>query len=318
MNLKRKQIHLSKKTVQISKVTHALDLFFKVKELGKDPAMSRFVPMVYDKQNYVEWKEIFEPDFQKQFNGLMIRGANKIRRVFTASFPHDEILQKFISQSDVGDLLFLHHPIPLECGNPKGNLGKGFLPINSILLRKIIEKKLSIYSCHAPLDYNQKISTNRALAEALKARIESEFLPYGNGYVGLITTVNPISTDGLIARLKKIFGIPYIDFAGKNVGRITKIGIVAGGGDEVEYSQTARERGAQAYITGEIFSRYDNDWGKQNTAKLQNYTKTVDISMIGVSHAASEFLVMKTQMPKWFKKKFGLLATPLTQSKWWF
>ena len=305
----------SEKTVPISKVTDTLDSFFKIKELEKDPAMSRFVPMAYKHTH--QWEKIFEPDFLKRFNGLMIKGADEIRTVFTASFPHIEILQKFISQSRAGDFIFLHHPIPLECGDPEGNLGRGFLPIDLLLLQKVVKKRLSIYSCHAPLDYNKKISTNRAIVEALKARIESEFLPYGNGYAGLIATINPISTDDLIVRLKKIFGIPYIDFAGKNVDRITKIGIVAGGGDEVEYSQTAKERGAQAYITGEIFSHYDSDWGKQNIAKLKKYAKTVDISLIGVSHAASEFLVMKTQIPKFLKENFGLPIIPLAQKKWW-
>lgn len=300
----------------LSQTVNALDNFFKVKQLDKDPAMSHFIPMVY-KQDH-EWKKMFEPDFLKRFNGLMVKGADEIQTVFTASFPHDEILKKFIVQSSEGDLMFLHHSIPLECGDPKGNLGRGFLPINSILLKKIVRKRLSIYSCHAPLDYNKRVSTSRAIAQALQASIESEFLPYGNGHVGLIATISPISTLDLITKLKKIFGIPYVDFAGKNLERITKIGIVAGGGDEVEYSQMIRERGGQAYITGEIFSHYDSDWGKQNTAKLQNYAKTVDISMIGVSHSASEFLVMKTQIPKWFKDNFRLPVIPLYQNKWWY
>ncbi len=309
-------MNLSKKTVEISKVTALLDSFFEAKELQKDPAMSHFVPIVYKKSRL--WKKLFEPEFLKRFNGLMIRGANEPRTIFTASFPHDEILQKFISQSQAGDLLFLHHPIPLECGDPRGSLGRGFLPIDSTLLRKITRKKLSIYSCHAPLDYNKKISTNWAIAEPLKAKIESEFLPYGNGFAGLVAKINPISTDDLIIKLKHIFNIPYVDFAGKRVDKITKIAIVAGGGDEVEYSQTAKEKGAQAYITGEIFSHYDSDWGKQNTAKLKKYAETVDISLIGVSHAASEFLVMKTQMVDWFKENFGLTVIPLAQNKWWF
>lgn len=296
-------------------VVRALDSFFKIKELEKDPAMSHFVPTVY-KQNQ-EWKKLFEADFQKRFNGLMLKGDNKIQTVFTACFPHEEILQRFIYQSESGDLLFLHHPIPLECGDPKGILGRGFLPINSIFLQKIIKKKLSVYSCHAPLDYNKKISTNRAIANILQASIVSEFLPYGNGYAGLIATINHISTDGLITKLKKIFEIPYVDFAGKKLDKITKVGIVAGGGDEVEYSQRCQENGAQAYITGEIFSHYKSSWGKQNTAKIINYAKTVDISMIGLSHGASEFLVMKTQIPEWFKKNFGLPVVPLSQSKWW-
>ncbi len=308
-------MNLSKKTVEISKVTAILDSFFEVKELQKDPAMSRFVPMVYKRSRL--WARLFEPEFLKRFNGLMIKGADKIRVIFTASFPHTEILHKFISRSQEGDLLFLHHPIPLECGDPRGNLGRGFLPIDSTLLRKIIKKKLSIYSCHAPLDYNKKISTNRAIAEALKAKIESEFLPYGNGFVGLVAIITPISTDNLMIKLKHIFDIPYVDFAGKKVDRITKIGIVAGGGDEIEYSQIAKEKGAQAYLTGEIFSHYDSNWGKQNTEKIKKYAKTVDISLIGVSHAASEFLVMKTQLSRFFRKNFGLPVIPLAQKKWW-
>lgn len=303
------------KTITLPQVINTLNTFFKVKELEKDPAMSRFVPMVYQ-QNH-EWKKIFEPDFLKRFNGLMVKGADHIKTVFTASFPHDEILQKFIPQSAEGDLLFLHHPIPLESGDPKGKLGRGFLPINSKLLQQIIKKKLSIYSCHALLDYNNKISTSRAIAEALQATIDSEFLPYGNGYAGLIADINPISTLDLIAKLKIIFEIPYVDFAGKQLDKIIRIGIVAGGGDEVEYLETIRTKGAQAYLTGEIFSHYDSNWGKQNTAKLKDYIKTINISLIGVSHAASEFLVMKTQIPRWFQENFGLSVIPLSQKKWW-
>lgn len=121
----------------------------------------------------------------------------------------------------------------------------------------------------------------------------------------------------LITKLKQIFNIPYVDYAGKSLEGITRIGIVSGGGDEIEYSQTSREKGAQAYITGEIFSHQNSDWARQNTAKLQDYVKTIDISLIGVSHAASEFLVMRTQIPKWFKENFGLSVTPLPQNKWW-
>lgn len=310
------QQKFKKRVATLSKVVNALDTFFKVKELEKDPSMSYFIPITY-KQNLAEMKKIFGLDFLKRFNGLMVKGADKIQTVFTASFPHDEILQKFISQSVEGDLLFLHHPIPLESGDPKGNLGRGFLPNNSMLLQKIIKKKLSIYSCHAPLDYNEKISTNNAIAEALQATVESKFLPYGNGYAGLIAIINPISTVDLIAKLKQIFRIPYVDYAGKSLERITKIGIVAGGGDDIEYSKISRERGAQAYITGEIFSRHNSNWARQNTSKLQNYVKTSDIGLIGVSHAASEFLVMRTQIPEWFKENFGLSVIPLSQSKWW-
>jgi putative NIF3 family GTP cyclohydrolase 1 type 2 len=121
----------------------------------------------------------------------------------------------------------------------------------------------------------------------------------------------------LIKKLKMIFDIPYVDFVGKNLKKITKVGIVAGGGDEVEYMQTVCEKGAQAYITGEIFSHYDNEWGRQNTLKIQKYSEAVGMSMIGVSHGASEYLVMKTQIPEWLRKKFTISIIPISQSVWW-
>ena len=307
---------MKRKPIPLSQIVNLLDNFFQIKQLAQDPAMSHFVPMVY-KQAQINWEKIFEPDFQKRFNGLMIRGADNVEKIFTASFPHKEVIQKFLSRSKSGDLLFVHHPIPLECGDPKGNLGKGFLPIKSNLIQKIIRKNLSVYSCHAPLDYHKKISTNRAIAKALQATIESEFLQYGNGYAGLIVTVRPISTMSLIKKLKMIFDIPYVDFVGKNLKKITKVGIVAGGGDEVEYMQTVCEKGAQAYITGEIFSHYDNEWGRQNTLKIQKYSEAVGMSMIGVSHGASEYLVMKTQIPEWLRKKFTISIIPISQSVWW-
>lgn len=303
------------KLVSLSTITTKLDSFFEIYKLEKDPAMSHFIPNVY--KNVFGWKSFFDTEFLERYNGLMIKGDDKVGKIFTASFPNEEILKNFINKSSQGDLLFLHHPIQLECGDPKGKLGKGFLPINKTLLKKITQKKLSIYSCHAPLDYNKKISTNISIAKKLKATILEEFLPYGNGYAGLYASIDPISTDSLIIKLKKIFNIPYVDFAGKKVDKISKISIIAGGGDEVEYTQKYIKYNIQAYITGEIFSHYTSDWGKENTKKIKNYAKTVDFSMVGVSHSASEFLVMRTQMADWFKKNFNLPVIPLPQSKWW-
>lgn len=306
---------INKKYVALDKVVEELDSFFNIEDLEKDPAMSHFVSQVYkDSEHELKY---FKKTFLKRYNGLMIEGDKNINRVFTASFPHDEILSKFISESIRGDLLFLHHPIPLESGNSKGKLGRGFIKNNPSLIQKILKKKLSIYVCHAPLDYHGKISTGRAISEALNARIKKTFLSYGNGDAGLIVEIEPISTAALTKKLKKIFRVSSIDVVGKTKDPIRTVSIVAGGGDEVEYSQIAKKMGAQAYITGEIFSHQKNEWAMQNTKKMKEYVKTIDICLIGVSHAASESLVMRTQIPKWFKNRFNLPTTPISQTEWW-
>ena len=63
---------MENKAIKLTEVVDALDNFFKIHELPKDPAMSRFVPMVY-KKSTIPWTKIFETSFLKRFNGLMVK-----------------------------------------------------------------------------------------------------------------------------------------------------------------------------------------------------------------------------------------------------
>lgn len=312
----KKNINREANTESLEKITRFLDKYFELSELSMDPSMGRFIPMVYSKSE-AEMADVFEADYLKNFNGLMIKGDKLVSTIFTSAFPHDEILKSFLEKSSSGDLLFLHHPIPLECGDPKGELGKGFKKNNLKLIKKIKQKKLSIYVCHAPLDYHKKVSTGRSIAEALGGKIVSTFLPYGGGDVGLIVKIKQLSTNQLIGRLEDIFNIPYVEFAGKKLKKIIRVGIVPGGGDDIEYSEMSKKLGAQAYITGEIFSNQRGKWATENRKKLKEYANGVDISLIAVSHSASEFLVMKTQIVKLFEEKLNLKVVSLPQENWW-
>src|SRR3989344_369065 len=304
--------------MKFSVITEKLDKLFGVKKLDADPAMGRWVPRVYDAINF-DWKGTFESDFNQRFNGLMIRGSEDVSEVFCSVFPTEEVLNKFIEGSQEGDLLFLHHPIDLQCGDPRNQqkLGAGFTAISPKTIDEIRSKKLSIYSCHAPMDCTQDIGTNAAIVKSLNAKVISEFLPYGNGNAGRICKIEPLSTDELIKKLLVIFEIPYVDFAGKKIEMINKIAIVAGGGDDIEIMQEIKKAGVQAYITGEIHSYHSSDWGKQNTVKVDSFAEKTSMSMIGVLHASSEYLVMKDQMIPWFENSFKVKTVGLPLSVWW-
>lgn len=81
--------------------------------------------------------------------------------------------------------------------------------------------------------------------------------------------------------------------------------------------QEADALGAQAYITGEIHCHIDNPYGKQRFAQMMEYVPETTMSLIGVSHSASEYLVMKTQMKRWFEQSTSLRVVLLPQEKWW-
>lgn len=78
---------------------------------------------------------------------------------------------------------------------------------------------------------------------------------------------------------------------------------MAGSGDVVETIREAEMKGAQAYITGEIHCHIDNDYGRQKIQRVMDVVQQTKMSLIGVSHSTSEYLVMKTSMREWIAKQ---------------
>jgi putative NIF3 family GTP cyclohydrolase 1 type 2 len=302
--------------MELSELVGQLDTFFAVKKLQTDPAMSVFLPQVYNAIDF-DWQSFFEPDFTSRFNGLMIKGNSPVSTVFCAVFPTPEIIEKFIITARCGEMLFLHHPIDMEAGIPGQRMGAGFLPINPDHLEKIKAKGLSIYACHAPLDTHDKVGTNTAIVEALGGTLIDSFFPYGSGFAGRICEIDPLNTDALIGRLKIIFDVPFLDFAGVKKTKITRLGIIAGGGDDAEMMNYVEGKNCQALLTGEIHTYHSGEWGKENNSKIEKYSQETKMSLIGVSHASSEFLVMKTQMIPYIENTFNLKAEVIPQSIWW-
>lgn len=303
--------------VLLNKIVNKLNKELNIRSFGKDPAFSRFIPSVYDPIQF-DWKNTFEQEFTELFNGLMIRGAEEVERIFLAVFPTDHVLKRFIDESNSGDLLFMHHPLLMECGDPNGKWGRGFVPIEEEYINKIKDKELSVYTCHAPLDYHKQLGTSISIAKSLNANIIDVFLQNENGdSLGLICNIKKTNTDDLEQELKGIFELPYVDFEGERLNHIDKVAIVAGCGDKVDWMKEAEGKGVQAYITGEIHCHIDNNYGKLKYEKMMDYAKVTSMSVIGVSHSASEYLVKKTLIKDWFEDNYGIKTILIPQEKWW-
>ena len=252
--------------VLLNEVVKKLDNEFNIKLFGKDTSFSRFIPNVYEPINF-DWASAFEKDFNELFNGLMLKGASRIEKVFLAVFPTDYVLDRFIQESNEGDLLFMHHPLLMECGDPKGKWGQGFVPIKEKYIKQIKEKGLSVYTCHIPLDCHKKLGTNIAIAKELNAEVLIDDTTNAKNDYVLYCSIENTNTDSLISTLEEIFDIPYVDLEGRKLGSIRKVAIVAGCGDVVGWMKEAEENGVQAYITGEVHCHIDNEYGKKNTIK---------------------------------------------------
>ena len=213
-------------------------------------------------------------------------------------------------------MLFLHHPVDLEV------CGAGFLPIPLDVISAFEERRISIYSCHAPLDCHERLGTNAAIVQALGMKVDKSFVPYGLGYAGRIGTIEAQETDPLLKRIREIFGVSRLEKGGRLTTKVRRVAIVAGGGDEIGHLRQAQENSCDMYLTGEWYPRYtpqDKDV-RLSVARLKkdiaSFTQNLKMVLVGVSHAASEFLVMKTQMREYFESR-GLPVEAIPQENWW-
>jgi putative NIF3 family GTP cyclohydrolase 1 type 2 len=300
----------------LSSLVAKLDDFFRLQDYPQDPSFSQLLPLVYEEIG-LSWQTMFEPDFVRRFNGLMLRGAEAVNTVFCAVLPTPQVLKDFLDQADPGDLFFTHHPIDFEMGDPRGAAGRGPLPIERDLLDALVSKGCSFYVCHAPLDHNQEISTSIAMEQTLGATYQHGLFPWEDHYNGSLCTIPTTNTEALIERCLRVFDIPYVDIIGMRLDHIERVAIIPGGGDKVELIQEAEEASAQALIGGEVRSQRQDDYGRAKYEKVIAYLPQTRLSLIGVSHAASEHGVMETHIVPWLVDNFQIQAKTIRMENWW-
>jgi putative NIF3 family GTP cyclohydrolase 1 type 2 len=301
---------------QLNNVINKLDKLFRLDEFEKDISFCRLFPIAYSGVDY-DWRSCFDENYLKRFNGIMIRGEELVGNIFCSVTPTEDVLEEFIERACEGDLLLLHHPVDCENGDPRGNLGRGFVPAKLEQLSKIKERGLSMYSCHIPMDIHQEVGMGIALVKALGGSVTDVFFPIGYGYDGWIFDIKPITTNELIIKLQKIFEVPYLDFHGISLDKITKIAFVPGMGGDVDLIKEAESRGAQAYISGEILCRLDDEYGHKCFDEVYQYMLKSNMTLIGTSHDGSENLTMRTLLMDWIKENINVNQQYISLKKWW-
>ena len=292
-----------------------LDTLYALDEWPPDPAMSRWVPRVYDAIGF-NYSRVFEQGFNHKFNGLMLRSGVQVNQVYLAAFPTSEIIEKILSEGNNGSLLYIHHPIHLDAG------GEGFLPISPEHLQALKEQEVSVYACHAPMDCHTEIGTNESIVQALDLADVSLFDEYGIGYAGRIGSISPTRYGDFVSLVKEIFHIDDPKLGGAEPETVSRIAVVAGGADDTGIMKEAESLGAEVYLTGEWITRLNSSnpenmkWSDGNRKECHEYVESSNMAFIGVSHAASEYHVMKTQMKHYLQEQ-GLTVSPIEQENWW-
>lgn len=92
---------------------------------------------------------------------------------------------------------------------------------------------------------------------------------------------------------------------------------MGGIGDHVDQMLAAEQRGAHAYLTGELHVRIEGDYGRRKFADVQRFATRTGMTLIGVSHAASEHLVIETQLARWIHHTLDTDLRPIRETQWW-
>jgi len=290
---------------QLQTLVSDLDRLFDLATAAPDVAMSRHVPRVYAEAG-VDWRRWATPEFAEKFNGLMIRGREQVGQVFAACSPSAAVLEQWLALARAGDLLVTHHPVDVRNGHPDGHAREGFVPIGSRHLAAITGRGLNMYAVHAPMNTSRDVGTAAAIGEALGGTAEDGFRPHGEGFAGLLCRVPSLSSAELVAAARRIFKVDAVEVAGRQRSTIERVAVVAGVGDRVDEMVAAERRGAHAWLTGGSYGRSGVDRDLRIYADVQAFAAGTTMTLVGVSQAAIEQLVLRTQLSRWFAERHGL------------
>lgn len=173
-------------------------------------------------------------------NGLQVEGAEEVHKV---AFAVDASMSTFEQAADVGaDMLVVHHGLFWGGAEPiRGMMGRR--------IRYLLEKDVSLYAAHIPLDAHRELGNNWGFARVLGM---DELAPFGDwqghaiGVKGVFPT--PLSLRDLADTIEKELGESVLVHAGGAM-EVGSLGIISGAA--ARDIATAADEGLDAFLTGE-------------------------------------------------------------------
>ncbi|MEP6810064.1 MAG: Nif3-like dinuclear metal center hexameric protein [Chthoniobacterales bacterium] len=177
-------------------------------------------------------------DWSQALNGLQVENSGPVRKIGAAV---DASTRTFQLAADAGvDLLIVHH----------GLFWPGWQRITGPFRRQIVfllERGISLYSAHLPLDVHPTLGNNAQLAAALGLEGAESFLETKGQLAGLKVAAKMELTE-LRRRFEHSLGSPVQAFA-HGPATTAQIGIVTGGAGAEIYA--VAEAGVDTFLTGE-------------------------------------------------------------------
>jgi len=234
-----------------------------------------------DEWSFFDFGKYVTKSFKKTRMGLVLDNSEEIKKVYTAVFPSEHVLDKILSSGEREVLLFTHHPMIWESGKS----GFPFRNIPATYLEKLKENEISYYAIHVPLDRNGPYSTTVSFARALEIETEREFFEYFGVMVGIIGKTECKSVFEMSEKVKNLVGhsVKIGSYGDSKISNQT-VALVAGGGNDPDLAEEIAETDIRTYITGVTMK--NPDW--EPSLKFHEVCKEHRINVIAATHYSTE------------------------------
>lgn len=238
-----------------------------------------------------EVKDFISDNFKKRSMGLVCDNSQQVKKVYTAVFPTQEVMEYVLDQGIENAMLFVHHPSIWDITKAP----KVFQQMNRNLLKKFKAKKISIYNLHVPLDNYGKYSTSSTLANVLGIKPTKSFAPYFGALCGVFGKTKLKTIGDLSEKFEEIINhrVSLYQYGGEIIkGGV--VAVIAGGGNDTEMLQEIAKEDVNTFVTGITALN-------QHSQKAHDFAKQYKINILGGTHYSTEKFACMA-MCDYFKK----------------
>jgi putative NIF3 family GTP cyclohydrolase 1 type 2 len=232
-----------------------------------------------------EWAKYMGPiadfisdNFKRRSMGLVCDNTIEIKKVYTAVFPSDNVMQYILGKDEHDAMLFLHHPSDWDLTKSP----PGFQLMNRSLLEKFRERRIAIFNFHVPLDNFSKYSTGSTLAKALGLTDLKPFFEYYGGLAVVYGKTAFTTVGEMREKLAAVLGHRASLYQyGTDEIKNGVVAVAAGGGNIVQLHEDMAKEGVNLLVTGVALR---NNF----TQKSHDSAQEKKINILGGTHYSTE------------------------------
>lgn len=256
-----------------SEIVDLLDKEFRVKEVG-DAGLVEFALSDVGRARATE-------AFLNEQSGLMFDFAQEVNKVYCVVFTTTEVFERLLTMADGPSLVFTHHPLDYH------EDARGFGPFPEGYLKDLQRSQIGVYAIHTPLDVGPNICVSGSLANHLSLSDTAGFYEVSGGYLAVRGSMHTANLDLLADHVSRSLKIDSVDVFdnGADEGLIAA---VAGGGDQPDVLEMAKELGCTTYITGTAVHRWAFEPVQKKNEEFHRLAREWRINVIGASHYHTE------------------------------